>query len=83
MAEFQEYPKGLYLNGEETAENVVVFNKEEEDAKREEGYKMLSDTKELSEKDILFNEAKELGIDAKKTWGIDKLKEAIANVKED
>ncbi len=83
MAEFQEYPKGLYLNGEETSENVVVFNKDEEDAKREEGYKMLSDTKELSEKDILFNEAKELGIDAKKTWGIDKLKEAIANVKED
>ena len=72
---FQEYPKGLYLNGDIDAENVVVFNKEEEEIKREEGYMMLSEKGE--QKEELKAKAKELGIKGYHLMGEEKLKEAI------
>lgn len=41
--EFQEYPKSLYMKGDRKAEHVIVGNKEEEEARRAEGYKMISE----------------------------------------
>jgi hypothetical protein len=77
---FQEFPKSLYMNGEWEGHHVIVHDKDEEDAKREEGYKMLVEGPDVGgdEKEVLIARAKELGISATKNWGIPKLQEAIA-----
>ena len=84
--EFQEYPKSLYMGGTwesvEAGLHKIVKDKDEEDAVRAEGYLMLTDEKEpVGDKESLLAEAKELGIDAKGTWGIAKLQAAIEEAK--
>lgn len=85
MKEFQEYPKSLHMNGEWEGHHVIVNDKDEENAKREEGYKMLAEGPDVDEgdhdpdeKDALITRAKELGINATKNWGVPKLQAAIA-----
>lgn len=42
-----EYPKALFLVGwDDTSQCVIVSDKQEEEAKRSEGYSSLNDTKE-------------------------------------
>lgn len=80
---FQEYPKALYRGEEFT----TVAGKEEEAAMRGDGWHdhgaapiqaAESETQETKdEKADLLAKAKALGIDAKGTWGVQKLQEAI------
>lgn len=82
----QEYPKSLYFGGTweavEEGLHVIVNNKDEEETARADGYLMLTDAKEPeADKAELIEEAKSLGIDAKGTWGIKKLQDAIAEAK--
>lgn len=87
MSEFKEYPKSLYINGTwesvEAGLEAIVKDSDEEAEKRAEGYKALNDPAEEPnpEKSALLEEAKSLGIDAKGTWGIQKLTDAINEVK--
>ncbi|SEJ99999.1 hypothetical protein [Achromobacter sp. NFACC18-2] len=80
---FQEYPKALYRGEEFT----TVLGAEAEAEKRAEGWHDYGQdaiqAAEASEPDAkderaeLLAKAKELGIDAKGTWGVQKLKDAI------
>lgn len=80
---FHEYPKALYRGEEFT----TVPGQEEEAGKRADGWHDYGqapiqaaeslDTDTKDEKAELLAKAKELGIEAKGTWGIQKLKDAI------
>lgn len=79
--DFQEFPKSLYMSGDTAAETVVVFNSEQEDAKRSEGFLMASEKDDEAEKgDELADLRQALtaaGIEFDKRWGIKRLQELL------
>lgn len=50
---FQEFPKCLYVGGDVTADSVVVFDRDEENAKRREGFSGPGESLEKSEEPAL------------------------------
>lgn len=77
---FQEYPKALYRGEEFT----TAPGPEAEAEKRADGWHdygqdaiQAADPGAKDEKADLLAKAKDLGIDAKGTWGVQKLKDAI------